>query len=393
MIAPDRIKKPVGGMGIQVSHLTEALEKDFHFDLIGYPEDDPPANYIGVKNPLPKIPHSALTTLASQIAYFAVAEKLPKPDLVHAQDWSTYLAGVYTAEHFNVPLVVSMNLSVIMLETIGVIFAKDFGAWDGYWLHRTHCEIELLGLRKAKKIVHVSNGYRKRFKHIAEFDKKTVVVPNGIDLMAWQKFKPKKLPGHAKLKVVFLGRPAIMKGVIPLCQAKIPEEIDLIFISPETGGEFDTFQEIIKKTENEKNVHYIGPLFDQEKIDALGSADAVIMPSRHEPFGIVALEALASRSILLSSFVDGMSDFLTDHVAINCGTTKESIEKGLKKLVEMSEVEKNRRIEKGLEICREYSWENAARKMKSVYDEVINDSSIEKKKNEKAYSNHRSRQD
>lgn len=393
MMAPDRVSKPVGGMGVQVFNLTAALSKDFDFDLIGYPDEDPPSNYFGVENPLPRIPHSALTTLASQIAYYAKAEKLPKPDLVHAQDWSTYLAGIYTAEYFNVPLVVSMNLSVIMLETIGVVFAKDFGAWDGYWLHRTHCEIELLGLRKAEKIIHVSEGYRKRFGHINEFDKKTVVVPNGIELKDWEKFQNIKLPGKNKIKVVFIGRPAIMKGVIPLCEAKIPKEIDLIFITPETGGEFDTHQKIVEKVEKEDNVYYMGPLFDKDKINALCTADAVIMPSRQEPFGIVALEALASKSILLSSFADGMSDFLTEEIALNCGTTKESIEKSLKQVVKMSEAEKKYRIERGLEVCQKYTWENAAKKMKAVYDEVINNYLNDPKnlkKDEKTHSNNRS---
>ena len=99
----------------------------------------------------------------------------------------------------------------------------------------------------------------------------------------------------------------------------------------------------------------------------LFAADAVIMPSIHEPFGIVALEALASKSILLSSFVDGMGDFLTEDVAINCGTSKESIEKALDNLINLQEEERVQRIKKGLEICKEYTWEKSAKKLAAIY--------------------------
>jgi len=62
-----------------------------------------------------------------------------------------------------------------------------------------------------------------------------------------------------------------------------------------------------------------------------------------------------------------MGDFLTEDVAINCGTSKESIEKALDTFINMKIEDKNQRIEKGLEISKEYTWEKSARKLEAIY--------------------------
>ncbi len=47
-------------------------------------------------------------------------------------------------------------------------------------------------------------------------------------------------------------------------------------------------------------------------------ASAIIMPSIHEPFGLVALEALMIKTPLLCSIQGGLSDFLNND---NCWCT------------------------------------------------------------------------
>ena len=370
IIVPDKIKNPVGGLGVQLKHMVELLDKDFDFDIIGQPEDNGWPNYTSVYNPMPAVQHGSISTIAGQIAYFAAGVAKPKPDIVHAYDWSTYLAGAFAADHFKVPLVVTMNLSINLLQQVGITYSHDSRTVDGAWLHKTHCEIELYGLRKAKVIIHVSDGYRNHFRKLENFEKKSVTVPNGIDLSEWQSLAQVKLPGKAPIKLIYIGRFALMKGILALCESRIPENIDLIFIGADNGGEAYVYQKMLEKVNKEANVHYIGPLYGQDKINAMCAADAVIMPSIHEPFGIVALEALASKSVLLSSFIDGMSDFLTDDIAINCGTKKETIERALLELSAMSEENKKTRIEKGLQICREYTWEKAADKVRGIYNSL-----------------------
>ena len=201
---------------------------------------------------------------------------------------------------------------------------------------------------------------------------KTTVIHNGINLKEWQPDGDAKFPGTNKLKVVYIGRYAEMKNIKALLRCKLPAEMDLIFIGDERGGNPDLFNEMIMYCANNKNAFYIGPKYGQEKINLLNASDAVIIPSIHEPFGIVALEALASKSVLLSSFVNGMADFLTDESAINCGTTPESIETALNTLIKLTDSQKSKYINAGLKVCQAHAWEIQAEKMAKVYDSVLN---------------------
>ncbi len=367
IILPDRLNKPVGGLGVQCKHMIESLRDDFDFDIIGHPDPEASQFFTSVYNPLPNVGHASLITAVGQIEYFAEAIKRPKPDIVHAYDWSTYLSGVYTARFFNVPLVVTMQLSINLLNKSGIFYAEQPNTLDGFSINKVHTESEIFGLNNANKIIHVSNAYAEEFNKIAEWKEKSVVVPNGIDLEEWKNFEKIELPGNQKYKIVYIGRIALMKNFEALLKAKVPNEIDLIFVGNNTGGEgfvFDAMKNFVAQNEN---VHYYGPAYGQDKINLLMSADAVIMPSKHEPFGIVALEALASKSILLSSFEGGMKDFLTEDVAINCGIYPETIEDAYNQFLDLSEKEKKERIRKGLKICKEYSWEKASNKLKIIY--------------------------
>jgi glycosyltransferase involved in cell wall biosynthesis len=362
VIVPDKIKKPVGGVGVQLAEITKRLPQ-IEWDIIGQPEEGN-TNYTGVQNPFVTNPHSSLVTAVGQIAYFAEAVKRPKPDIVHAYDWSTYLAGLYTSKHFGVPLVVTMQLSINLLEKSGIVYTADIQNQDGYWLHRLHCDTELSVMGYADAVIQVSNAYASQFVD-ADNSNKTVVIPNGIDLKDFENVEKVELPGKG-LKVVYIGRFATMKGVQALLETKIPDFVDLIFVGKEEGSDSGLFNLMKSKLGN--NVHYIGAKYGKEKYDILHSADAVIMPSIHEPFGIVALEALASKTILLSSFANGMSDFLTDDIAINCGTTPQSIENALYRLKDLKD--KEERISKGIEVCKKYTWDRASNETLLLYNKV-----------------------
>lgn len=284
------------GWGVGSLNFIDRMSDEFEFYTIGFPEKNSLKNYTGVSNVIPETFHGSVTILTSQIAYYNTSIMLPKPDLIHVYDWSVYLAGVYASKYWNVPLVVSMRLSVNLLSQIGIHNVFNIQTKDGFWINNAIREMEIIGLRYAQVITQVSHSYQESFFKIEGLKEKTIVVPNGIDLLIWNKYK---------------------------------------------------------------------------KIDYMNSADAVILPSLHEPFGIVGLEALASKNILLSSRVNGLSDFLNDNNSIFCGVTAAEIENSFNKLLSLSKKQKNTLIQNGLKTCEEYSWDNAVLKMKEAYKKAI----------------------
>lgn len=367
ILIPDSLENPMGGMGEQARELITRFSGGC--TIIGSPKQEY-TDYGNDKIYIPIEEHSVpigikeprLNDLVNQANYVIKASALHPHSLVHAFDWSTFYAGSLLSKQWNVPLVVTIQLSVSQL-------AKEFGEPPNeIEINQMISGIELMGLLQAEAIIQVSKTYVLGFPRF--FDQKTVVIPNGIDYEKWQKQINYSLPGNRKYKIVFIGRLAYQKGIHLLLNAKIPEEIDLIFIGGNRGSNLELQDAVICKAKDNENIHYLGPLYGDEKIGALQAADAVIMPSVHEPFGIVALEALASKSVLISSFVHGMKDFLTEEIAINCGTSTPSIEESFNQFLKLSPEDKLNRINKGMCLCEQYSWNDIVKKVEDVYDQI-----------------------
>jgi glycogen(starch) synthase len=300
----------------------------------------------------------------------AGALTFPKPDIVHAMDWSVYLSGVYAASLYNVPLVVSMQLSPRAMNYRNIYYCNDMNTVDGKWINETCLGIENVGLQLSNKIIQVSDNYANNY--FKEFSHKNIVIPNGIDLSVWKPTEKFEFPGNGKYKIVYIGRFTSMKSITELVNSEIPKEIDLIFIGDEKGGDTTSMNDLQKALSEKENIHYVGSKYDQDKINALFSADAVIVPSKHEPFGIVGLEALASKSILLSSRVDGLSDFSNNFNSLYCGHTSETISKSFIEFLNLSEERKEDLIANGLKTCKSYDWDVISNSYYDLYEELIN---------------------
>ena len=366
---PDSILKPVGGLGEQVGQIYYRLKDKVDFRIFGFPQSEELDGYTPVPNFMTQMYNGSFLSLTNQINYFYHSVKSKdKPDLIHAMDWSTYVAGHFAAKYWEVPLVVSMNLSTIGLRENGIFYCNDPQSIDGFNLQFTHELSEELGLDSADSIIHVSNAYANKFK---EHEKKSTIIPNGIDLKFWEgKAQPYDFPGKNKRKIVYIGRFALMKGIVQLCEASIPEDVDLYFVGDSRGGEEICWQAIQKKC-NDSNVYYLGFLRDQEKKSVMQSADAVIIPSIHEPFGIVGLEAMAAGTMIISSFVDGISEYLTDEIGVYTDVNADSLSKVLEQFSNMNQQEIDKRVSKGLDKVQNYSWDKIVDQYLNLYNSLI----------------------
>ncbi len=369
LLIPDKLLQPMGGMGEQAQNLLTHFPDGYFFHVIGSADSEEyhasnhsfyPVMDMKTMNGNPE-PLSSTFLNQSLLVQKALSINCV-PDAVHAFDWSTFWAGRILAKHFNVPLITTVQLSIEHQIKEPHPVQKP--------MYDMACAIETSGLITSDEIIQVSENYANLFPKFLR--SKTTVIHNGINLNDWQKTTDVKLPGNNPIKIIYIGRFAPMKNIQALLRCKIPADIDLIFIGDSRGGSSDLFDAMVVFCQNTPNAHYVGPLYGQDKMDWLFAADAVIVPSVHEPFGIVALEALASRSILLSSFVNGMADFLTENCAINCGTTVSNIENSFNVLRSLTINEKETFIQEGLQVCNAHSWSLQATKLATVYEHVLN---------------------
>lgn len=366
-LIPDYIEKPSGGMGEQFRHMMELLENKVNYYTVGYPEQNSIKKYKPAINPIPVFKHSALTTIYGQSIYFLKALEFKEEfDIIHAFDWSTFYAGYLCKQHFKKPLVCTIQLSLEQLNKDGIYFCHDPNTVDGIHINQIQKYFEELGLITADKIIQVSEYYNDLY---ADFHTKSTVITNGIDVNKWVKKRTPKLPGKNNLKFCYIGRASVMKGLDIILNSSIPDDVDFYFVVSNKNAE-EPWMSLIKQKVNNKNIFHIPGLYGQDKIDFLYSMDGVVMPSKHEPFGIVALEALISENLFITTASGGIKEIVNglDYFQIN---SSESLLQTFQRIKQLTKEEKNKITQKGKQRALQYDWQIFANKLYSVYTEVI----------------------
>ena len=156
-------------------------------------------------------------------------------------------------------------------------------------------------------------------------------VPGGVEPRAWQHGDPRRGYAHMGVSgkrpiIVCVGRLDRQKDQKTLVSAwaKMHMASDLVLIGPETSpGYADELRRIGGSNSlsnslrrNKGQLVLCGGL-DAAKIpDCLAAATLATLPSRHEPFGLAALEAMAAGTCLVASKVGGPAWLLQDGAGV-----------------------------------------------------------------------------
>jgi glycosyltransferase involved in cell wall biosynthesis len=219
---------------------------------------------------------------------------------------------------------------------------------------------------------------------------KAQVIHNGIDP---KRFLDKSPHFHPRPYALAFGRLTLKKGFDLLLKAfaqaqAVEREIDLIIAGK--GEEQNALIQQAKQLGLERRVHFRGQATPEEVVRLLNGCLFVVVPSRYEPFGIVALEALAAGKPLLATKTGGLAEFLTEfgetEVESECGdqplTKRQNSSVGSRPLVilvgpnveelanglrQFFELSRNDFIEMGhYRIPERYSWAHVARCYENV---------------------------
>jgi glycosyltransferase involved in cell wall biosynthesis len=120
------------------------------------------------------------------------------------------------------------------------------------------------------------------------------------------------------------------------------------------------------------------PWNSQELVDAYHAADVFLLPSIHEPFGIVILEAWSAGLPVLASQVGGIPHFVEDGIdgMLFDPNNDEELVHAFQRLC-TDEGLAQRIAEAGrAKAYSEYDWDVVTRKLLHVYEEVILENSL-----------------
>ncbi len=79
-----------------------------------------------------------------------------------------------------------------------------------------------------------------------------------------------------------------------------------------TGSAAEQLVDTAREHRVRRSVRFLGRIPDEELPALLAAADAVVLPSRYEPFGIVALEATAAGAAIVASTAGGLGEVVRD---------------------------------------------------------------------------------
>eukprot|EP01071_Lankesteria_metandrocarpae_P010228 Lankesteria_metandrocarpae@DN5312_c0_g3_i1.p1 len=137
---------------------------------------------------------------------------------------------------------------------------------------------------------------------------------------------------------LFVGRMAVQKGPDLLIEA-IPHVLkfrgDAKFIIVGDGHLLDSLQKRAAHLNLGNSCKLIGKCTGGRLLSLFKAADAVVVPSRNEPFGIVVLEAWAAHKPVVATTCGGPRDFVSHDVdGYLVDPTPDSISWGICKIIE-----------------------------------------------------------
>lgn len=185
----------------------------------------------------------------------------------------------------------------------GWAFARDSAKFTNWAI----VKVERILAHGADRIVNISNSEQQLAESVGLPRNKMITVNNAITIPS---VLPRKSKMNGPLKVLFVGRFDRQKGVDILIEAAK----NLPAIEFELAGKPVVDGVKIDRGNLPDNVTTLGWLSEQEVSRKMLESDAVIIPSRWEGFGLVALEAMLNQCAVLASNVGGLADIVQDGV-------------------------------------------------------------------------------
>jgi UDP-glucose:(heptosyl)LPS alpha-1,3-glucosyltransferase len=259
----------------------------------------------------------------------------------------------------------------------GFLEQHNCGVYDRVSLND---ERALLTSSSTRKIIAVSKLVKSQIENFYPVNQEHIaVVPNGVNLAVFERLRKQTNRTELRSKVgcsrddfllLFVGNEFGRKGlrvVLQSLRALDDRRVRLLVVG---NGDRARYSRLALDLGVVDNVHFVGSVPGPE--DLYFAADAFVLPSIYEPFGIVVLEAMAAGVPVITSRLCGATEEMRhrQHVFhLADPTSIEELTEAIRVLMRDETLRKTL-IDEGSEKVRDYSWDNVAHEMLSVYNEI-----------------------
>jgi len=326
------------------------------------------------KNPSPDFASWVyLMNMNMQKEAAAIVKSLGGVDIFHAHDWLVANAGIGLKHVFRRPLLATIHSTEI---------GRRNGLHSDY--ERMIHETEAWLTYEAWRVICCSNYMVSHVKWAFNLpEDKLVMIPNGVDAREYEKstvdlkhFRGRFALPEEKI-VLYVGRLVYEKGIQVLISAipKILEKVNAKFVIVGNGYMKEPLWEQVKNMGLAHKVLFTGFVDDETLRNLQKCADVSVVPSLFEPFGIVALEAMAAKSPVVVSDTGGLSELVKhDLTGVKVyPDNPDSLAWGVTRVL-LDEAYASKLRENAYRLVVEkYNWEKISRQTKSIYERVLSE--------------------
>src|ERR1039458_4453138 len=292
-------------------------------------------------------------------------------DLVHGHDWLVANASAALADRLGVPYMTTIH-------------ATEHGRHQG-WVQdhpQSHIHaVEQWMARRADAVVVCSHYMRGHVADIFDIDERRItVIPNGVDpsdlrpVGDLQALRREFAAPHEKL-VLLVGRLVYEKG-FQLALDALPGVIDQVgnvrFVVAGSGTHEQELKAQAKRLGLSPHGTFLGWFGDDALHSLYRIADLCVVPSIYEPFGLVALEAMASGCPCIVADTGGLREVVPvgERVGLRLnGGDAEHLGVMIERLLVDGEL-RDRLVTEASEHVLSFDWDDIAVRTRAIYDEL-----------------------
>jgi glycogen synthase len=375
----------VGGLGRHVNALARTLAAQGHdVHVVSRDHPDAPAeeilegvHVVRVTEAPPVIPFGDLVpwVLAFNNRVQSAAARILREydvDVIHAHDWLVAHAAAGLKDAFDLPVVATIH-------------ATEYGRHQGYLpgpMNKLIHQFEWWLTYEARRVISCSEYMRKQVGDIFELPHdKTDVIPNAVATRDFAippeevaVFRTAHTPGGERM-VLFAGRLEYEKGVQTVLHAldRVVAAVGpVVFYVAGVGTYSDELHRQVEELGLSDVVRFTGFLEDHDLRLHYAAADVAVAPSIYEPFGLVAVEAMACGTPVVVGDTGGLREIVSDGHGLSFPPqdADELAERLIAVLTDhdlaQDLVDKGRR-----RIAQRYDWQTVALRTVRVYNRAI----------------------
>ncbi len=284
-----------------------------------------------------------------------------RPDVVHAHDWLVAHPAVALAQFYDVPLV----------STIHATEAGRHSGWVSGAISRQVHAAESWLVRESDSLITCSASMSDEITELfGPGLTEITVIRNGIDAGRWQYAARRPRTGPAEL--LFVGRLEYEKGVHDLIAAlpriRRTHPGTTLTIAGE-GTQQDWLVEQARKHKVLKATRFVGHLNHTELLAVLHQADAAVLPSHYEPFGLAALEAAAAGTPLVTSNIGGLGEaVINGQTGVSCPPRDVAgLAAAVRTVLDDPDAAQRRALAARERLTSDFDWQTVANETAQVY--------------------------